>query len=46
MLSNDEIQEELRSGKSFEVIMKDLVEDANIKGGEDNITVVVVDPEL
>lgn len=46
MLSDDEIQEALRSGKPFDAIMKELVESANIKGGEDNITIVVVDPEL
>ncbi|MCR4781592.1 MAG: Stp1/IreP family PP2C-type Ser/Thr phosphatase [Lachnospiraceae bacterium] len=46
MLLDEEIQAILRSGKSLEEMSKELVDRANAMGGEDNITIVIVDPEI
>lgn len=45
MLSDREIEERLHSGESLEDACRQLVQDANTKGGLDNITVVLVQVE-
>jgi serine/threonine protein phosphatase PrpC len=45
MLSDGEIEERLHSGESLEDACRQLVQDANTKGGLDNITVVLVQVE-
>ena len=44
MVSNDRIYQIVSANEDVDVISKELVDEANKNGGQDNITVVVVKP--
>ena len=43
MLGNDEIRDEVAAGSDLDEICRRLIEAANERGGQDNITVVLID---